>query len=1179
MSARFLVSLAAALALTLAPWTARAQEAADCSEPELPPVLNLGLPRLPESPQLKQPGTLELRVQRLFEELYARHGLCPAQKIQINIAVASEYEILDWLQQGLIDAAVVPNMTVFLLRDRDGIALKEMEIPEAWRAGLILPAFQPRVLSGQLTGGRWRPRSDPEKDFNAFLERVWEQASGDSKEPARPVTGYRIVLATHLSTPGFLDPLSRTATWLKSRPGGQEGQGPLADRFWQTFFASARFALDCDSLEGNPGPESRSCWRQPTAEAKEANGPVEILFPGENALRLLPPGAEPGGEPRNGEHLVMVAEAAEKFFGGSGLRDANAELPQDLSVLFKAKPPLPAFSAILDPEPSFGVRTFGFSVDEVFRLLHRHQVASKGTNLALVLPGGGVKAAYQSKIIDEIYRQGYLKNFQAPKGPGEEPLDVQYVIGTSGGALLGFFVSQLGEKGPWDLSRILWKTRDGPGAEERFLQSTDIFNWTDLLRYMSVVVSFLMLCVLMAFFSIPERSRLNPGSKAGPALFRRPLMLSIFLLLLVAPFLVRWSNGDSPKEQIPELEGMIYALLTMIAMVADQSMIHEAEERRPCEPWLHPVVPVLFGGVLVLSPLLARTLGDPFKILTTPVSFGTAFGVLAPLVLLGGLILPLRPNLVRQGWRGWLWLAIDFLVPAGAALILYWLAHPKVDIKFPFFLMGFCLVGLIVGTNYFLGVRGGGGVETGYRRFVYGAVLFLSALLLLGLCWPEKADSTQPWRTFVEEHTFEVTRGTFLLCVGLLVLMLGAIAWIYRSNRAYHLRLRDFLLAYFIVLLHAVAVYGVLYAAIKLPFDWLSPLELTLEFWAWLVLTSLVLGLILLVIGRKRRPGKVAQYLHESFALLCSHHPNGNIVTRRFLRIAVFSVFALVWWNLILAPALYGNKAAHEYLEQAVARFEDGQVTSRSDGLAYQPTARFIAPANNLLREGNGTRYFLFIPPGGKCPSLPQNPASGAEWRLYEARMAAPGVRSGRCAHFTGEPVEAREFLHDVIFASGSPFPIFPAHLLTVGKDKDKEPLVDGGYSNNVPVDLALKVSANQVLIVDSSCPLNRPSRPTRLSRLGSWMFGDLVKNLTRLPAFLFERSQQVDRLSRHDLLVVSLAPAPDSSWPPLFDFRGKVVERMESTAQKDLQRRIGLVESWGRPRFQLNVPVVGRRK
>lgn len=1169
---RFLISLTAVLAL--APFSVRAQDADEdpCANGQLPLVLNIGLPRLPDSPKLK-PGDLEKEVKRLFEDFYGSHGICrTVKKIQVNITVASEYEILDWLGQDLIDAAVVPNMTVFLLTRRDGVSLKEMEIPQELRGSLILPAVQPKMLSGRLAGGRWQERRDPNGDFMAFLEEVWQQALKPSHgDPALPVKDYRIGLASHLSTPGFLDPLSRAATWLKGRE--KEVKPDQADRFWQTFFASAHFALGCDSLDRNPKPEQKNCWRLSAADEEGGKELVEILFPGENALRFLPRGAEPAGDPRNGEHLVIATQAADKLFEQGLLRDAAVELPPGLPALFEAKTPLSAFSGMLDPEPSFGVRTFGFSVDEVFRLLHRHQIAMKSEKLALVLPGGGVKAAYQSRILDDLYKRKYLKNFRIPKPASGEPLNVQYVIGTSGGALLGFFVSQIGEKGPWDLSRILWKT--GEGTAERFLESTDIFNWTDLLRYMSVIASFLVLCGLMAFFSIPERSPLSPRAQVAPSRFRPRLTSSILLLLLVAPFLVRISNGEGLKEQIPEFEGMIYAVLAMIAMFADQSMIHEGEERPPCDTWLHPVVPVVFGGMLVLLPLLARAMGDPFELLTTPVLFGVAFGMLAPLVLLGGIVLPLRSGLIKEGWRGWVRLALDFLVPAGVALALYSLLPGLRQgmSKIPFFLAGFLLVLVLLFTHAFLGGRKK--IGTRWWPVLYRLALFGSAVLLLRICC---GDPAQPWRS----HAFKsVMSGTFLLCIGLLLLMVGVIAWIYASNPHYHLRL-DFFRAYFVVLLHAVVVYGILCGIMRLPYGWLTPLELTVEFWTWLLLTSLILGSVLMFAGLGRlghRSSKTVRYLRGSLELLCSNHPNGNIVTRRFLRLAAFSVFSLGWWNLIVAPALYGNGAAHAYLKGAVVRFEAGQDAARNGGLGYLPTARFIAPANNL-EERDGTRYFLFTPPGSKCPPVPRT--SGAKWLLYEAGMTRPESRAlppGRpCATFSGKADDARDFLHGVIFASGSPFPIFPAHRLP-GEDGKPEPLVDGGYSNNVPVDLALKVSADQVLIVDSTSPLPPESPKTVLSSVGSWFFGDLVKNLGRLPAFLFERSQQVDRLSRSDLLVVSLAPSPDAAWPALFDFRGQTVEKMETTAERDLQRRIGLVESWGRPRFQLNVPVEGQRR
>ena len=210
---------------------------------------------------------------------------------------------------------------------------------------------------------------------------------------------------------------------------------------------------------------------------------------------------------------------------------------------------------------------------------------------------------------------------------------------------------------------------------------------------------------------------------------------------------------------------------------------------------------------------------------------------------------------------------------------------------------------------------------------------------------------------------------------------------------------------------------------------------------------------------------------------------------------------------------------------------------------------------------------------------MPRQAASGSRWLSFEARLE----RRGEPDRPGCRPLPDEDFLHHVIFASGSPFPIFPAHRLQLEKlDRQKRPLVDGGYSNNIPVDVALRVAAGQVLIVDSSNPLGHVSPAGSLSRATAAVLGlrgKLVENLGRLPGFLFQRSQQVDRLSRRDLFVVSLAPSREEpDWPPLFDFRPGTVRRLEEVARRDLGRRIGFVESWGRPRFPLSVPVEGRR-
>jgi predicted acylesterase/phospholipase RssA len=167
-----------------------------------------------------------------------------------------------------------------------------------------------------------------------------------------------------------------------------------------------------------------------------------------------------------------------------------------------------------------------------------------------------------------------------------------------------------------------------------------------------------------------------------------------------------------------------------------------------------------------------------------------------------------------------------------------------------------------------------------------------------------------------------------------------------------------------------------------------------------------------------------------------------------------------------------------------------------------------------------------------------------------------------------GQQSPRDQFFRRVVFASGSPFPVFPAHQV------GNQLLVDGGYSNLVPVDAAQTVAAQAVLIVGSSSPLAPGSAAE-----GWWrrVPGELVRSSPQILSFLYERSQQVDRLSRPDLLVVSIAPRREEpNWPLLTDFRPSVVERMIQTAKLDLSRRVGLVQSWGRPRFG-QVPASGR--
>jgi hypothetical protein len=301
------------------------------------------------------------------------------------------------------------------------------------------------------------------------------------------------------------------------------------------------------------------------------------------------------------------------------------------------------------------------------------------------------------------------------------------------------------------------------------------------------------------------------------------------------------------------------------------------------------------------------------------------------------------------------------------------------------------------------------------------------------------------------------------------------------------------------------------------------------------------------------------------------------------MRMGVIAVGGLFWWNFVLAPALYGNRYALDYVKQADGRFEteycashlgDSRCEEERTTYSYHLTARYLAPAN-ALGAPDATRFVLAVSELEDCPPVPLSP--GVTWRRFRAHSGEGfEVREDGCTDLDLSKERELDALFNYIFASGSPFPAFPARRVQVpkdgrlGEDAELEALVDGGYSNNVPIEAAAKIGARQALVIHSSHPRPEESEDGWFAAVA----GPLVENLPRLFSFLYERSQQLDRRSRSDLFVVSLAPLPDHDWPLLTDFRSATVARMIDTAEGQLGERIGMVESWGPPEFQAGLRV-----
>lgn len=1256
------------LALTLiSVWvpTAAAPGHAQGFDPEcessLPRVLTVGLPYSPGLDLGTMEAPLEGSVARRFlagrarEEAPESAGACDERPLQITVAVGTDYQILDWLDRGLVDMAVVPVLGLHLLR-RDGVDLVEVQDPGA--AGLEpLVGRIPRLSLEWQRGGQVRTRTGHEGDLLRFADALWREAvQGEEPEaPAGLPRVERLVLPSHLSTAGFLMPVLEIEGALDSLPAAREAPVEDRERFWEAFYERVCFRFA-------PGLGRRAGG---ACAPREGGAVLKIATAVENAAG----GADAFGPPELGprlsyrDRLVIRRTIAEEVFGTEATE--AVETPPDLELrrlqaLFERtgrnrlgrEVPVPtAFDDFLAVDPYFGTRPFAFTVGESLDLIEHDQWISGRSQLALVLPGGGVKAAYQSRILDELYSRGHLRNAEVVDDPAPDrgPLAVESVVGTSGGALLGYFVARLGESGPWQLSDVLWRPGDPDGGSRRYLTSSEVFGWTDLPRYVSLLLILLVFSLVLGFYTLSSRGFLAPerlpGERPAPRPSTRPrLFLVLAGVLGLTPLLVRWVTGPVAQEHVPEFEGLLYAVLVVLAMFADQCLVWTEEEAAPPgarRPWVPPGLLVAAGLVLAGLPVLLRPIPRVGRWLESEVSAGAAYLILG--LLAAGVALTAIRRRLGNGHRAGevaLWI-VSFAAGTVVALSLLRLSGrsflERLDRTPLLFLALFAALLVTAVLRYTEGEDrepGSGPLSRSYtaiqawairlavsgRLRTVAAILvpFLVCLIALDLTRPEAGPFLErPLADLLAEPSkLHAPRGALAVCLGAVLFLVGALVTLHLRRNHYRLEgtagFRDAVALVIVGL--AFTVYATLFVAVRVVgwidgHGWLAGseafaavaqltlFELTPSFWIGLLVVSGLASLVLVRWARRGRlqGGRIGPFLDGALSYLSSAHPNAHLVRRRFIRLVAFGVLGLGWWNFLLAPALYGNRYAVDYLEDADRQFDVAFCKSQGlqdelcedeerDLLSDRLTARYLVPANALTTDG--TRFVLAVPGEEGCPTLPAAP--GVTWRRFRAvREAGSPARGGEdpdCEDLDLSEDADREILMDYVFASGSPFPAFPPRRVVVDRKRDtREALVDGGYSNNVPLEAAAKIGAEQALVVHSSHPAPPSGGGSWLTALG----GPLVDNLPRLLGFLYQRSQQIDRRSSTSLFVVSLAPPYRPDWPLLTDFRSSTVERMLCTAERDLGlatdrcrrrdeavpegsgRRLGLVESWGPPRIQ----------
>ena len=335
--------------------------------------------------------------------------------------------------------------------------------------------------------------------------------------------------------------------------------------------------------------------------------------------------------------------------------------------------------------------------------------------------------------------------------------------------------------------------------------------------------------------------------------------------------------------------------------------------------------------------------------------------------------------------------------------------------------------------------------------------------------------------------------------------------------------------------------------------------ELTGTFWKAFLGWCAAISCLLLVLACTNAAPAARRVLRPAIDFLAGEPGDGSRARTPQRRGSVIYYFLVgfLWWNFVLAPGLYGNDTALRMFDSVYCDYL-GDADCRPENVRSKPSIRpvtpFVISATSLDKEAE--RYFVLHPEAYRegCDSertLREIP------EFYRVFRTDPRWHEFGCHPLAGAVIEK-------VFASGSPFPVFPATKVVLDDTGEEEWLVDGGFAHNIPMEAASTLGATSIIVLSSS-PLT--VKEPAAGELSVRWYGNLIANINRLFPYLFERSQVEDAIRARDTVVVAMAPTyRGDDWPALTDFRGVTVERMIDEAERDLDQRLAVVESWGRP-------------
>jgi predicted acylesterase/phospholipase RssA/ABC-type phosphate/phosphonate transport system substrate-binding protein len=503
------------------------------------------------------------------QKLYGGDGI----DLDIKLLKGNYYQILQWMREGQLDGAVVSSFTSYLLTNDGNLAL--FPVTEFARSS-----------SRAMFSVRGEGSDSPETALRNCLEAV--QRSLKEPPPKQPCE-FRFV--SHLSTTGFIVPL----VYIEEQFVQESGMSlPEQQTFWTRLLQWSRLELLHGVIEGESKAATSIAFTYMSG-AKRVGLPLrnrvtnlaDVLLLG---CRRRQPGDSPKNEderrkqmqdcavvnsvvgalakPDGARHWEEAGVAIQPGDGKGYVRtnpwsqSARDEFGQRLENVFAPRNHETALTALFTRWYHDGRYTF--SIDEVIDVLKVDQVIRKAPRAALVLPGGGVRATYQSVILDHLYGKRIVNAGRLKEGtngscrmadmmpPAEDPrLVINGIAGTSGGALLGYFASRR-DTSPSKVLTKLW-------IDDETIKTTplDVFPPFGVLRCLSLI----LLVAVFAATSAVHTSRLRQ-----PVKMEVPFWYTTFLsiIIIAAPFLL-WRNARVDPTAPPAFEGLALFVIILVA--------------------------------------------------------------------------------------------------------------------------------------------------------------------------------------------------------------------------------------------------------------------------------------------------------------------------------------------------------------------------------------------------------------------------------------------------------------------------------------------------------------------------------------------------------------------------------------------------------------------------------------